>query len=487
MAEAPGETARRFHEVTKHSYESVRLNRHYLDWQNQPIPFKIYRDVTSTPLPPVSEAHGISALEALRPTPAAPRETALGPADLSRLLFHAAGITKRSNYGGGQEMLFRAAACTGALYHIEIYVVKEDGVFHYDPREHALDHLRSGDWRRSLVEATGDDERVATAEAVLVLTTTYWRNAWKYQSRAYRHAFWDGGTILAHVLAMARALLIPAQLVPLFADPDLERLLDIDPEEEGVVTLVSLGISNQLLPPTPGSPEPLGLETVPLSRSRLDYPLIVEMHRDSSLESGADARALREAPALGKQHETRPEIEASFHEPLESVIRRRGSARRFERQPIDAAALTSILDSATLDIMLGDLYVIVNDVDGLARGTYVHGDMGLTLLREGDFRSEAGYLDLGQPLAADAAVNVYVLTDLEPALARYGDRGYRVAALEGGLLGGRLYLAAYAWKLGATGLTFYDDAVTEFFSPHARGKSVMFLVAMGVRGKRPRL
>lgn len=92
-----------------------------------------------------------------------------------------------------------------------------------------------------------------------------------------------------------------------------------------------------------------------------------------------------------------------------------------------------------------------------------------------------------QSLAADAAANAYVLTDLEPALASYGARGYRIAALEGGLLGGRPYLAAYAWKLGATGLTFYDDAVTEFFSPHARGKSVMFLVAMGVRGKRPRL
>jgi hypothetical protein len=55
-----------------------------------------------------------------------------------------------------------------------------------------------------------------------------------------------------------------------------------------------------------------------------------------------------------------------------------------------------------------------------------------------------------------------------------------VAQLEGGLIGGRVYLASYALGLGATGLTFFDDAVTEFFSPHASGKAVMFLVAFGL-------
>jgi hypothetical protein len=40
-------------------------------------------------------------------------------------------------------------------------------------------------------------------------------------------------------------------------------------------------------------------------------------------------------------------------------------------------------------------------------------------------------------------------------------------------------LAAYAQGFGATGLTFFDDEVTEFFSPHAAGKAVMFLTALG--------
>jgi nitroreductase len=72
---------------------------------------------------------------------------------------------------------------------------------------------------------------------------------------------------------------------------------------------------------------------------------------------------------------------------------------------------------------------------------------------------------------------------LQPVLGRLGNRGYRAAQLEASIMAGRLYLAAYAQGVGATGLTFYDDAVVRFFSPqhrpHAEGKSVMFLIALG--------
>ena len=47
-----------------------------------------------------------------------------------------------------------------------------------------------------------------------------------------------------------------------------------------------------------------------------------------------------------------------------------------------------------------------------------------------------------------------------------------------------MYLAAYAQRLGATGLTFFDDDVINFFSPHAKGKSAIFLLAIGKPLKR---
>jgi len=72
-----------------------------------------------------------------------------------------------------------------------------------------------------------------------------------------------------------------------------------------------------------------------------------------------------------------------------------------------------------------------------------------------------------------------VYPDLGRVLTRWGNRGYRLANLEAGLRGGRLYLAAYGQGFGATGLTFYDRAVVDFFSPRAAGRDAIFVTALG--------
>src|SRR5207244_6307292 len=69
----------------------------------------------------------------------------------------------------------------------------------------------------------------------------YWRNAWKYQARTYRHFGWDNGTVLANLLAVATALRLPAKVVCGFQDAQVNRLLDVDPQREVVFSLVALG------------------------------------------------------------------------------------------------------------------------------------------------------------------------------------------------------------------------------------------------------
>jgi SagB-type dehydrogenase family enzyme len=183
-------------------------------------------------------------------------------------------------------------------------------------------------------------------------------------------------------------------------------------------------------------------------------------------------------------------------DPIEQVILRRGSSRSFLRESMPYGKFSTILDCATQGIsadfldpfgtQLNDLYIIVNAVDELAPGSYVfHRDKrALECLRQGVFRREAQHLGLQQELPGDASAAIFFLADLGPILARYGNRGYRAVQLEAGIIGGKLYLGAYALRLGATGLTFFDDDVTEFFSPHAAGKSAIFLVAIG-KGRKP--
>jgi hypothetical protein len=94
-------------------------------------------------------------------------------------------------------------------------------------------------------------------------------------------------------------------------------------------------------------------------------------------------------------------------------------------------------------------------------------------------RGEAAHLCLGQDLGGDASVTFFFLADLKAILERYGNRGYRLVQMEAGISGGKLYLGAYALGRGATGLTFFDDDVVRFFSPHAAGLEAIFVVAMG--------
>lgn len=500
-----------YHEETKHSYDSVYRSHHFLDWDNRPRSFKLYTTVEPQALPQdLPEVH-LPAMRTRAPTAAVP--AALPTlADLAYVLFYAAGITRRRTFPGYGEMLFRAAACTGALYHIELYLAVADlpelsaGLYHFGPADFALRQLRRGDYRAVLVEASGQPPALQEAPVIIIGTDTFWRNAWKYQARAYRHSFWDAGTILANLLAAAAARDLPAGLVAGFVDASVNALLDLDTPREVGLWLVGLGRG---APPPPVAPAmaPLHLEVAPLSREEVEYPAIHIAHDASALQHPEEVAAWRGAappfslpPATGPMFPLRPDPEEHLpRATLEEVIRRRGSTRKFAHQPLSLAQLSNVLTRATTDIpadfleppgtRINDVYLIVNAVTDLPAGAYVFhpSQAGLEILQEGDFRQQAGMLALGQDLAADASVAVFFLCDLSLILERFGNRGYRAAQLEAGMLGGRMYLAAYAQGFGATGLTFFDDDVTEFFAPHAADKSVMFLIALGHAARRRRV
>jgi SagB-type dehydrogenase family enzyme len=470
----------RYHQATNHSIKSLHANRHYLDWTNQPRPYKRYagdlerltfpREVVPSTMPALSALAGGTPIEGERVPDAAL---------LSTVLQLSAGITKWLQFPGGR-MAFRAAACTGALYHIDLYAVCGDlpgvpaGVYHFDVENVALNRLRDGDCRAGLATAAEANERVNHAPVTLVASSTWWRNAWKYQARTYRHAFWDSGTILANLLSVAAAHDLPAGVVLGFADSTVNGLLDLDPAHEAALELIPLGRTAAEPPLAPPMPI-LGLPVQPYSFTEVDYPLIRQVHAATSVawqSVGED------------QPYPQPRLPAG--EGIEAVIRRRGSARRLARSAIGLEALEVMLAAASAQVPndwggpIANMHVIVNAVDGLASGAYRFDRerQQLDPTRLGDYRQIAGHLDLDQELAADAAVNVYWLADLEGVLGRLGERGYRAAQLDAALAAGRMYLAAYALGLAASGLTFFDDEVSDFFGTQ---DAVMFLLALGPR------
>ncbi len=501
----------KYHDATKHSTWSIRNNPHFMDWANKPLPFKIYPNIEPIPLPPDIPQTGVAALSAIsEPVPWSRADSAPSVPDLTRLLYFSVGITKQRAYPGG-EIYFRAAACTGALYEVELYIVSSDlpgldaGVYHFNPADVSLRLLRKGDFRGNLAQATAMEPGVAHAPATIVCTGTYWRNAWKYQARTYRHFGWDNGTLLANMLAVSAASGLPAKMVLGFVDAEVNRLLDLDTRREVSLCLVPIGRTSESSLPAPRQAPALGLETIPLSRHEVEYPAMLEMHDASSLESVEDVNQWRGKPSvlpsstLADEAVRLPRLpeEEQPKDTIEQVVLRRGSTRTFDRSAsITLAQLSAILDYATRGLpadfleppgaQLNELYLVVHSVHGLKPGAYFfrREQNTLDLLKEGEFRAQAHHLGLEQELPADACVDIFFLADLKRILERYGNRGYRAVQLEAGAIGGRIYLAAYAQHLGASGLTFFDDDVIDFFSPHAKHKSAIFLLAIGKPLKR---
>ena len=495
----------KYHDGTKHSYWSIRNNPHFLDWANRPLPFKIYPKIEPFSLPRDMPQKGLAALSAIsEPVSSAGGDSVPDLQDLARILYFSAGITKQRKYPGG-ETFFRAAACTGALYEIELYVVTGDlkgldaGLYHFNPADVALRLLRKGDFRGTLAQATAMEPAVTRAPATIICTGIYWRNAWKYQARTYRHFGWDSGTLLANMLAVSAASGLPAKIVLGFVDAEMNRLLDLDTRREVSLCLVPIGrTSESSLPPVREAPA-LGLETIPLSQREVEYPAMLEMQDASSLESDEEVAQWREKQVLLSAATAGEPVclqrlpeEEQPKDTIEQVILRRGSTRTFDQAAsITLAQLSTIFDCATRGLpadfleprgaQLNELYLIAHSVQGLKPGAYFfrRERKTLELLKEGKFRAEACHLGLEQELPADACVDIFFLADLNRILEQCGNRGYRAVQLEAGAIGGRMYLAAYAQRLGATGLTFFDDDVTNFFSPHAKGKSAVFLFAIG--------
>jgi SagB-type dehydrogenase family enzyme len=549
-----------YHEATKHSEASLMTSRHYLDFDNKPIPFKIYHELPSISLPinfPTPEVNALSCISGMISQRSSEDMKGLTPTttsidtsntitatsstpnfnieNLAEILFFSAGITRELKYPYGKYYM-RAASATGALYPIELYVICEDispdlvaGVYYFSPPDFSLTQIRKGRYKRYLAAATANNQDIANSAITIIFTSFAWRNAWKYQARSYRHWFWDSGVIAANLLAATHAMGLPTRITIGFLDDNVSQLLCLEDQREAAIAMAAIGRgrSKDTITPSQQQSEGDSISHVPIpkiralsKRGEINYPEIWELNQASKLTSKEEIEewinnahrhhqllsttshhsqekgANNDDNVIVIPNELEEDIQNSRS--LKETILWRGSSRRFARTDISFSALKTILYSSTrgvpIDIFrdgnsLIDIYFVANGVDGLTPGAYFYNrntsatkpGTSIEKIREiASSRNISGYLCLSQSLFSDASVVFFLMTDLQSVLRSLGNRGYRASQFEAGIIAGKIYLAAYALGIGASGSTFFDDAVTELFSPHASNKSTMIAVGVGV-------
>lgn len=160
------------------------------------------------------------------------------PLDMSlagAVLRDGAGVVRsqdRRDYGGGT-IHWRAYSSAGALFPVEAYVATSGGLWSFDPLTPGLVRV-GGDVRERLVPG---------ADEVIALTGIHARTGWKYMERGYRHVWWDAGTMVANLLALAAAEGLAPKLHVGFVDAQVNEALGVDGENEYALALIEIGVA----------------------------------------------------------------------------------------------------------------------------------------------------------------------------------------------------------------------------------------------------
>ncbi len=232
------------------------------------------------------------------------------------------------------------------------------------------------------------------APATIICTGTYWRNAWKYQARTYRHFGWDNGTLLANTLAICAASALPAEIVLGFVDTEINSLLDLDTRREVSLCLVPIGHESGISLTPAATVSALNLETIALSKSEVEYPAMLEMHSASSLESPQEVQQWRDKNRAARNRASNPcrmnrnsSISVAKSRTTIRYNRTSNPSPRFhphlrQKRLDHFRATLHHLESSTRGLpadfaqppgaQLNDLYLIVHSVEGLKPGAYFY-------------------------------------------------------------------------------------------------------------------
>ena len=263
---------REYHEATKHTVEALRRSTHRLDWANQPDPFRHYEGVPLLDLP------------------ADPRLLDTGAAFLSQLLYHSAAISASKVVPStGEKYALRVNPSSGNLHPTEFHFITRglvdwpDGLYHYRPSSHMAEQRALGNFE-------------AKPPITFILTTIAWREAWKYQDRAYRYCLHDIGHAGESLAIAAREMGCDAIANGEFADEELAAFFRLEPDEWPMLIVEITGNSIPTRNVETTDRVWFGGVANRLSRTTVPYPLIDSMHAADETDS---PRKLRNEPSPG--------------------------------------------------------------------------------------------------------------------------------------------------------------------------------------------
>ena len=481
-----------YHEQTKHHPHCYARSLGYLDWENQPVPFRLFEGAPQIQLPLIKKDRGLP-YSALYES----NEDSLDSNSIefvANMLELSMGLSAWKKYDTS-EWALRMNPSSGNLHPTECYLVLPDFphqqacVTHYNPYLHVLEE-------RAILDRNQADWLNNRGGFGIILTSVPWREAWKYGERAFRYCHHDLGHALGALRYACNLNGWKMTLIPQVSEETLDRFLGFDqlqwidgePEHADCLCWVDSNHNDpQEISEWFSAQKELKYEHHPnrLSQEHVQWEIIDRVQKASQSNDPGDLGAFHHA------NFTHHKLSSPFT--AEAIIRKRRSAQNYDQQSsrTDLTTFTLALEKTLpgngcpFDVFPYEaqvhLAIFVHAVEGLESGLYmlvrnsehfeslknlthssfewyqVKEDLPFYFLQKGDFRARAQSISCTQAIAGDSAYALGMLAHFDSVLMEAPSM-YPRLFWETGLVGQVLYLEAEAHDLRATGIgCFFDD------------------------------
>jgi SagB-type dehydrogenase family enzyme len=532
MAHADGDSIAqdiiRYHEETKHHYDRYARSAGYMDWDNQPNPFRFYENTRTLGLPFLQEDPPARFADLFRRNHNAPLEFKIDT--IAGFLELSLGLSAWKAAGTSQWSL-RINPSSGNLHPTEAHLIiggaqgLEGGIYHYNPLLHALE-------QRALVPAqTWKDltTHMGCPGFMIAFSSIFWRESWKYGERAFRYCNHDVGHALAAISFAANLFGWKVTYLNGLPDQDLQTMLGFDKirfhslEEEHPELMCWVHPCSS--PDTPRSLSPTIISALRHIAFKGDPNQLSQQPVNWKIIYRAAALTRKPATAAASQQlfQSSEFRSDNIEQAAAEIIRQRRSATAFDRRgSVTRKQFLSILDKtlprpgyAPFDADLGEpllhLLLFVHQVEGLTPGLYflirnpkaldpikgltrsefgwdpVEENFPLFRLATGDYRQQAMMVSCHQEIAGDSAFSLGMLAAfIDPVTSN--PFAYRQLFWESGMIGQVLYLAAEAHGVRGTGIgCFFDDAVHDILGLRDNQYQSLYHFTIGKPIEDPRL
>ncbi len=483
-----------------------------VDWDDAPLPFKIYRH-----LPEYSLLHDI---------PLALQEPSFHPTPdlktIGYLLWYVYGLSQFSQTAFPSPMegesvetmqsFRRFPPSGGGLYPNELYLYLKleelpNGIYHYDVAHHRLLLLRKGNFDSYFNRALGSRSDLTSCFGAVIITTMFWKNFFKYHNFSYRLQGLDAGALIGQLLEVSKCFRFHPKVYFQFLDRAIDHLLGLDGQEESTYAIIPLSehkaLHEEALQETTATELVKAIpiiKTTHYQRSQqvLPFPEIAQLHLDTMLESTGLFGCLKQNEEIfeSKSKIALPEAKELTKDFAHVCQRRFSPELDFIAQRIDQFQIASLLketiDSFTYHNDLDQeekqmprvsIYGCFYQVAGIPNGAYRYDPASHSLLtiKEGDFRFDlqAG-MSLHNVNLHQVPICLHIVGDRTHHKADLGYRGYRVQHMEAGMLLQRLLLTASALGMNGHPLLGFDvNGCDDIYELAASQKTTIIQIPVG--------